>query len=69
MNLISYIFLSGFLGRCAAAPRLRQDMSGTYYYQYNIKDIVTMFNTGLQKAWTALETTISTLRDETWKPE
>ena len=36
------------------APTIQQDMTGTYYYHRCIKDVVTMFNTGLQTAWTDL---------------
>ena len=36
-------------------------MWGTYYYQYSIKDIVTMFHDGLQLAWKALPTQIPAL--------
>ena len=33
------------------APTDKQDLSGTYYYQYNAADIVTMFNKALLTAW------------------
>ena len=36
------------------SPDTQQDLTGTYYYQYCIKDVVTMFNTGLQSAWSSL---------------
>ena len=39
-------------------PSTQQDMSGTYYYQYNIKDIVNMFNAGLTAAWKDFTTNI-----------
>ena len=35
-------------------PLVQQDLSGTYYYQYNVADIVTMFNTALRTAWVDL---------------
>ena len=38
----------------AQPPTMIQDMSGTYYYQYCIKEIVTMFNKGLSEAWLIL---------------
>ena len=33
------------------APTDNQDLSGTYYYQYNAADIVHMFNKALKTAW------------------
>ena len=39
---------------------VQQDLTGTYYYQYNIKDIVKMFNTGLTAAWKAFTDQIPT---------
>ena len=42
-------------------PMTQQDLSGTYYYQYNIKDVVEMFNTGLAAAWTAFPALIPTV--------
>ena len=32
-------------------PFIQQDLAGTYYYQYNVSDIVSMFNTALNTAW------------------
>ena len=32
-------------------PLAHQDLSGTYYYQYNVADIVTMFNKAPLTAW------------------
>ena len=45
----------------AQPPTSTQDMSGTYYYQYCIKEIVTMFNKGLQDAWQSLYYTLPTV--------
>ena len=42
-------------------PTAQQDLSGTYYYQYNIKDVVQMFNTGLAAAWKAFTGLIPTV--------
>ena len=42
-------------------PTAQQDLSGTYYYQYNIKDVVQMFNTGLAAAWKAFPALIPTV--------
>ena len=39
-------------------PLVQQDFTGTYYYQYNIKDIVQMFNAGLAAAWAAFPDSI-----------
>ena len=36
-------------------PTDQQDLTGTYYYQYNIKDVVKMFNDGLTAAWTSFK--------------
>ena len=46
------------------APLIQQDMNGSYYYQYCIKDIVTMFNAGLQKAWEGLVNLIPIKTDQ-----
>ena len=35
-------------------PLVQQDLTGTYYYQYNASDIVAMFNAALYAAWLAL---------------
>ena len=42
-------------------PLVQQDLTSTYYYQYNIKDIVQMFNTGLATAWAAFPGLIPTV--------
>ena len=46
-----------------AKPYSEQDLAGTYYYHYNIKDIVAMFNRGLADAWYGIGISISSLRD------
>ena len=46
-----------------AKPYSEQDLSGTYYYQYNIKDIVAMFNKGLADAWFSVGKGVSSIRD------
>ena len=39
-------------------PFAQQDLSGTYYYQNNLADIVTMLNAALLTAWTDLSSSI-----------
>ena len=46
-----------------AKPYTAQDMSGTYYYHYNIKDIVAMFNRGLADQWYGIGVSISSMTD------
>ena len=37
-------------------PISDQDMSGTYYYHYNVQTIVKMFNDALKRAWNDIAT-------------
>ena len=46
-----------------AKPYSEQDLVGTYYYHYNIKDIVAMFNRGLADSWFAVGVSISNIAD------
>ena len=39
-------------------PLVHQDLTGTYYYQYNASDIVAMFSAALYAAWLALRTDV-----------
>ena len=44
------------------APTNSQDMSGTYYYHYNVQTIVKMLNTALASAWDGLLAIITLFR-------